>query len=168
MARLPKCPECEKEVEKVEGEFVKHSGKTYHIKCFEKFEIRKQHRSELLEYICDLYKVPMANGFITKQIKEYETQYNYTLKGIQMSLYYFHSIQGNPVIQDDDNNNYKSRGIGIVPHIYEEAKRYFIKMQQIQNSAENITINTVAEVVYIQPTKKRQKKFIDIKGIANE
>jgi hypothetical protein len=168
MARLPKCPMCEIEVEKVEGEFVKHSSKTYHIKCFEQFEIRKQHRYELLEYICELYKVPMANGFVTKQIKEYETQYGYTLKGMQMSLYYFHEIQGNPVIQDEDNNKYKSRGIGIVPHIYDEAKRYFIKMQQIQNSAQNITINTVAEVVYIQPTKKRQKNFIDIKGIANE
>jgi|GEM_PF-1556479 len=168
MARLPKCPECEKEVEKVEGEFVKHSGKTYHIKCFEKFEIRKQHRSELIEYICDLYKVPMVNGNILKQIKEFETQYNYTLKGIQMSLYYFHEIQGNPVLQDEDNKKYKTRGIGIVSHIYEEAKRYFTKMQQIENSAKNIVINTEAEVIYIQPTKRKQKNFIDIEGIANE
>jgi hypothetical protein len=168
MARLPKCPICETEVEKIEGEFIKHSSKTYHINCYQKFEIRKQHRYELLEYICELYKVPMANGFITKQIKEYETQYNYTLKGIQMSLYYFYFVLGNPIQEDADNMKYKTRGIGIVPHIYEEAKRYFIKMQQIENSAKNIEINTVAEVIYLQPTKKKQKNFIDIEGIANE
>jgi hypothetical protein len=165
MARLPKCPICETEVEKVEGEFIKHSSKTYHINCYQQFEIRKQHRYELLEYICELYKVPMANGFITKQIKEYETQYNYTLKGIQMSLYYFHEVQGNPVQEDADNMKYKTRGIGIVPHIYEEAKRYFIKMQQVGKAAQ-IEINNTPEIVYINPPTKREKrKLIDIEGL---
>jgi len=165
MARLPKCPECQLQVDKENQEWVKHSSSTYHIKCHQQFEIRKQHRSELLEYICDLYKVPMANGFITKQIKEYETQYGYTLKGIQMSLYYFHSIQGNPTQSDEMNQKYKTRGIGIVPYIYDEARDYFIKMQQIQDSAENVNIVTEAEIVYMKPTKKKRANFIDIEGI---
>jgi hypothetical protein len=107
----------------------------------------------------------MANGFITKQIKEYETQLGYKLKGIQMSLYYFHEVQGNPVQSDENNQKYKTRGIGIVPYIYDEAKDYFLKMQQIQNSARGLQIVTEPEIIYTKPVKKRKANFIDIEGI---
>lgn len=164
MAKLPTCPICDKAINKAEEDHHIHSKKTYHINCFAKFELRKQHRLELLEYICDLYKIPVANGFILKQIKEYETQYNYTLKGIQMTLQFFHEISGNPI--GTTSAKYKNaKGIGIVPHVYDEAKDYFIRMQQIGKAAQ-VEINNTTEVVYTKPPKQREKrKLIDIEGL---
>lgn len=157
MARLPKCPECEKEVEKVEGEFVKHSGKTYHIKCFEKFNIRKQHRSELIEYICQLKKIKMPTGFILKQIKEMEDDYGYTLKGIEMTLRYVHDTEKLASIDE--------AGIGIVQYYYTRAKEYNINLYKITQANAKINYDNTEITIYSTPPKQKEKKTIDIMGI---
>lgn len=166
--RKVKCPECELDLFRDTQAFITHSKRHYHEECFNKLQIRKQHRSELLDYICELYKIPIPNGLILKQIKEYETEYKYTLKGIQMSLHYFHIINGNPV--EIENSKYNTaKGIGIVPYVYDDAKNYYVKMQMINVSARNTTIQTKAEIVKIKQTKKEKpKNLIEIKGIANE
>lgn len=101
-----------------------------------------------------------------KQIKEFQEQYKFTLKGIELALRYFHDIQGNPIIEDDDDNNYKTRGIGIIPFIYDEAKRYYISMANIKQKASESTFEYKEEVIYMKtPTKKTRKNYIDIEGI---
>jgi hypothetical protein len=159
---------CERKINREVDAFVTISKKNYHQDCYELHRLRQQHRAELLEYICDLYKISVPNGFILKQIKEFEENYNYKLKGIQMALYYFHDINGNPV--NIPNSKYKNvKGIGIVPHIYEEAKQYFIRMQKIESLAQTIKIQTEAEIVRVKPSKKKKpRNFIEIKGLANE
>lgn len=163
IAKLPKCPECEYLVDKDTQEHVKHSAKTYHKACFDQFELRKQQRSELHDYICQLYGMPKVNGFILKQIKEYETDYGYKLFGMKLALEYFHSVQGNPV--ESNKMKYNTQGIGIIPYVYDEARDHYIKMMNIERSAKDVKINTEAEIVYMKPTKKRRTNFIDIEGI---
>lgn len=157
MARLPKCPECTKEVVKEETSTVKHSNKYYHGHCFKTLEQRKKDRLALFEYICELFRVPKPNGFMLKQIKEFTEEYNYTLKGIELALRYFHDIKGNPV---------DSKGIGIIPYIYDESKKYYINLSAIKESA-NIDFSNEAEIVHIANRPKRKRKnYIDIEGIS--
>lgn len=164
MARLPKCPVCEYQVDKDTQAHVKHSAKTYHEHCFHKFEMQKQHRIDLHAYICELYRIPVVNGFMLKQIKEFQEIYKFTLKGIELGLRYFHDIQGNSV--SENNNDYKTRGIGIVPFIYEDAKSHYIAMANITKKASESQFEANEEVVYMkQLTKKIRKNYIDIEGI---
>ncbi|MEX0598216.1 MAG: hypothetical protein WD512_17135 [Candidatus Paceibacterota bacterium] len=163
IAKLPKCPECEYLVDKTTQEHVKHSNKTYHKHCHEQFENRKQQRADLHEYICYLYNIPVVNGFILKQLKEYETLYNYKLGGILLALKWFHEVEGNPV--DTNESKYNTQGIGIVPYVYDKAKNHYIKMHQIQQSAKDKEIKTEAEIVYVKPARRKKANYIDIEGI---
>lgn len=166
MARLPKCPVCEYQVDKETQKHVKHSGKTYHENCFQKFEMQKQHRIDLHAYICELYRIPTVNGYMLKQIKEFQETYKFTLKGIELALRFFHDINGNQI---SDGNDYKTRGIGIVPFVYEDAKTHYILMDNIRKKASESGFESKEEVIYMkQPTKKTRKDYIDIEGLLNE
>ena len=156
IARLPKCPECERQVDKDTQRWVKHSSKTYHEVCFQQFQTRKQDREELLAYICELYQIPVPNGFMLKQIKDFQETYGYKIKGIQMALHYFHEIKGHPI---------DGQGIGIIPYIYDEAKRYYIELSNIKKKAAESPLITSTETVYLKPTPKKKKNYIDIEGI---
>lgn len=166
MARLPKCPECDYQVDKETQRWVKHSAKTYHESCFQQFEMRKQHRNDLHNYICELYEIPVVNGLMLKQIKEYQEQYNYTLKGMELALNYYFYILGKPRPTDSEEDDYKRRGVGIIPNIYEEAKRYYIKMANITKKASESEFESKEEIVYIkQSPRNRKKDYVDIEGI---
>lgn len=163
MARLPKCPVCEYQVDKDTQAHVKHSSKTYHEHCFQQFELRKQHRSDLHNYICELYGVSVPNPLILKQIKEFQEVNKFTLKGIELALRYFHDIQGNSVMSNKDD---RIQGIGIVTWIYEEAKSHYIKMANITKKASESNFEANEDVIYIKPQpKKTRKDYIDIEGI---
>lgn len=153
MARLPKCPECEYQVDKDTQKHVKHSGKTYHEHCFQQFETRKTHRNELLAYICELYRMPVPNGFMLKQIKEFQETYGYTLKGMQMALFYFHEVLGNSV---------DGQGIGIIPYIYDETKEYYTKLSAVNQQNMNIEFDNTVEFVKSYYPKPKKRKVIDI------
>lgn len=153
--RKVKCAECKEDLDRNSEPFVIKSSKNYHEKCFNMFAVRKTHREELIEYITHLYGENISIALINKQIKDFQDQYNYTLKGMELALRYFHDIEGN---QAD------AKGIGIIPFIYNDAKNYHIKMNKITKAA--ISMNGHAmkeiEVIRISPNKKRAKKIIDI------
>lgn len=157
MARLPKCPECKNDVEKIEGEFIKHSSKTYHINCYQQFEIRKQHRSDLIDYICKLKKIKMPTGFILKQIKEMEEDYGYTLKGIEMTLRYVHDTEKLASMDE--------AGIGIVQYYYKRAKEYNINLYRIKQANAEINYDNTEITIYTSPPKQKAKKRINLEEI---
>jgi uncharacterized Zn-finger protein len=155
MARLVKCPYCEKQLSKEDA--VEHKKKYYHPKCFEDWQKQKEHRQELIDYICKLYRIEAPTGMILKQIKDFQTDYKHTLKGMELALKYFHETLGNSVQQGS--------GIGIIPFVYEDAKNHYIKQMKIADSIHNFTENEEI-TVYIDPNKtKRKSKKIDITAI---
>lgn len=155
MARLVKCQYCENKVDKDEA--YEHKKKYYHTHCFEEWQQQKVHRQELIDYICKLFRIDVPTGMILKQIKDFQTDYKYTLKGMELSLRYFHETLDNSVQQGS--------GIGIIPFVYEDAKNHYIKQQSIAKSLENLN-KTEEVVVYIDPNKyKRKSKKIDITAI---
>jgi hypothetical protein len=154
MARQVKCPYCEQKFDKEEA--YEYKKKYYHPKCFEQWEQEKTHRQELIKYICELFRIDAPTGIILKQIKDFQEDYKYKLKGMELALRYFHETLG--------NRPQEGSGIGIVPFVYEDAKNYYIKQMKISESIENHKDEEIT--VYIDPNRnKRKSKKIDITAL---
>lgn len=154
--KKPKCPECEYQIDKDIEEHIVHSKKTYHVQCFKQFERRKEDRSDLHNYICELYRIDFPTVYMLKQIKDFQTEYNYTLKGIHLALVYFHEVKEHPI---------DGKGIGIVPYIYTEARNYYIKLSEVNQHNMNIEFDNTVEIIYTTPPKQRKLKLIDLEEI---
>lgn len=155
MARKVKCPYCENQLDKDEA--VSHKKKYYHQSCFETWQNEKEDRASLLSYICDLYRVDVPPMLILKQIKDYQEEHKFKLKGIELALRYFHEILDSPV-------NFEG-GIGIVPYIYEQAKQDYIKRMKIAESFKNVEESEEVTVYIDLNQSKRKSKSIDITAI---
>jgi hypothetical protein len=90
-----------------------------------------------------------------RQIKEYKEVRGYTYKGMTLALKYFFEIQ---------KNNPKVQSLGIIPYIYDQAKKYWrdikIKQKQMEKDEqpkEKIIINIFSE----------ENKPIELNDIAN-
>jgi uncharacterized protein Usg len=154
VARQVKCPYCEQQLNKEEAH--EYKKRYYHTTCFEQWRKEVDHRKELTDYITQLYGVA-PTGMMLKQIKEFQEEYKYKLKGIELALRYFHETLGNRVQEGS--------GIGIVPFIYEEAKNHYIKRMKITESMHNLD-KSGELLVYINPNQnKRKSKKIDISAI---
>lgn len=155
MARQVKCPYCEQKLDKEDS--YEYKKKYYHQSCFKQWEQEKTHRQELLQYICELFRIDVPTGMMLKQIKDFQEDYKYKLKGMELALRYFHETLGNKVQQGS--------GIGIIPFVYEDAKNHYIKQQKISESIQN-NLESEEITVYIDPKKnKRKSKKIDITAI---
>lgn len=104
--------------------------------------------------------MPKVNGFILKQIKEYETEYGYKLAGIRLALQFFHEIEGNST--EIDSSKYNAQGIGIVPFVYEKARIYYSKLYSVNESNSNKEINNIEKIVFTKPPPIKKKKMINI------
>lgn len=154
MARKVKCPYCSIQLDKEDGH--EYKKKYYHPSCFETWEQEKIHRQELIGYICELFRIEVPSGMILKQIKDFQEDYKYKLKGMELALRYFHETLGNRPQQGG--------GIGIIPFVYEDAKQHYMKQMKIQESLQNGETEEIT--VYINPdNNKRKSKKIDITAI---
>src|SRR5690606_23295643 len=98
---------------------------------------------ELIDYICELHNVNPPSGYVFKQIREFQEQRNYTLKGIELTLRYFHEVKEEPVM--------KGTGIGIVEYFYDEAKEYYISLENMKNINSKVKYDNNEEIVYTLP-----------------
>lgn len=129
----------------------------FHPHCLEEKERQIEDRKELIQYICDVHKIDKPTGMILKQIKDFQEQYDYKLKGMTLALKYFYETLGNQVREGD--------GIGIIPFIYEDAKRHYILKKQVEESIENIESLKQVKIVEVNSPQfgyKRHLKKIDI------
>lgn len=83
MGRQVKCPYCETKLDKDSA--IPYKKRYYHEKCFNTWKQEADHRKELIQYICNLYGLTSPTGMMLKQIKEYQEEYGYKLKGIEPS-----------------------------------------------------------------------------------
>lgn len=110
------------------------------------------------------------DGKITLQIKKYLQDYpNYTYSGIRRTLQYFYEVKKNPIEKSNG-------GIGIVPWVYEDAKRYYYNQWLLsqKNSDKDIKKYIPKErKITIQPPKRQPRKkrvfmFLDREEIKND
>lgn len=154
--RPVKCPHCEEKLPR--GEAIRHTnGRYYHKECYEKATQESRHYKELINYICKLHKIEKPTGMMLMQIKRFKEEFGFTYKGMELTLRYFYEILGNKTQKGD--------GVGIIPHLYDEAKEQYIKQMKINESLENLERKS-ERVVYIS-TKKRDKakNMIDIETL---
>lgn len=116
---------------------------------------KEKERKELEDYIINLFNLKHMDGRITLQIKKYMQDHKeYTYSGIKRTLEYFYEIKNNPIEKANG-------GIGIVPWVYEEAKRYFYNQWLLsQKNAEKDIKTYIPKVreIIIKPPKREPKR----------
>lgn len=97
--------------------------------------------------------IDSKHGMILKQIKEFTDTFGYTHKGITLTLRYFYETLGNQVREGD--------GIGIVPYVYEETKKFFILKRNVERSVGELEGEPIKRVnVKIKsPSKKNDNRL---------
>ena len=125
-------------------------------------EQKEKDRIQLEEYICKLYGsvLPLHRKQIATLLKA-----NYTYLGIYKTLYYFYDIRG--------NTTEKSTGIGIVPYVALEAKKYYDDLERLKNKEQQVvsieTNKNVKKIKIKTPIPKRKGlKKIDFDFIGEE
>lgn len=164
MAHMVKCLYCEQMFNADKEEFVKPRTNRYaHKACYEKHENEKtqeeQDKEDLEDYIIETLGVPYITPRIQHQLKEMIEVRHYTYSGILGSLNYFYGIRGNSIER-------ANQGIGIVPYIYDEARKYYSEIEMAHEinatRAQDYKIPTI-ELTIVSPKRDvmrhRRKQF---------
>lgn len=119
---------------------------------------------ELYEYIVELYGHP-PTGMMYKQLGEYRgSPYNYTNKGMFLTLKYFYQTLGNHVID--------GTGLGIIPYVYENAKREYIENMEIDSYNQEFEPLEEVKVIQVQDTfngiRRMKNRLINFDDIDEE
>lgn len=130
---------------------------------------KEKDRKELEQYIIKLFNLKHMDGRITLQIKKYLQDHpEYTYSGIKRTLQYFYEVKKNSIEKANG-------GIGIVPWVYEEAKRYYYNQWLLsQKNADKDISMYVPKIkkIRIKPPKREPKRrriftFLDKEEVAN-
>lgn len=129
------CPYCSESFLRDRVLWVKQKNRYWHKECWERYltdkEKEKQDFQKLLTYINKLYGFEKTPTNIIVHINRMKKEYKFTNSGILGTLKYFYEIKKNSL---DKSNN----GVGIVPYVYDEAKRYYAQIKKAKQQAEGI------------------------------
>ncbi len=156
-----KCIYCKQDMEKSSPECIKVSERRYaHLDChtqnyseeFEKKKIFEKEKEEIRKKAKEYLKNTYNAQKVGKQIKQFLEQ-GMTTKEIYNAVCYWFEVKKNT-----EDKAYG--GIGIVPYIKDEAKRYYEKLEQISNSnsfVENYE-KPVEKIYFILPERIKKPK----------
>lgn len=152
-----KCPLCGQTFDRNSVENVKVKRRYYHKECYEKIEKDLKEKDLLEEYIKELFKIEELSLLMKRQINEYHEEKKYSYSGIRKTLYYFFEVKHNDIG--------KSKGIGIVPYVYDEAYNYFYSLAEIKEKVESAPsdlctespIEVTIDLSISKPMKKRKE-----------
>ena len=152
-----KCPVCESYNNK---EVTIYYQNRYYCKiCYENKTKESEDYKNLIKFICEIYEIDAPTGFMVTQIKNFKEQFNYTYKGMELTLDFFYNVKTN-------NTPEIEKGLGIIPYIYKEAKQFFIEKRNIIKNLEDINIQDVVNEINIISIKKSDRKEDNYKNIA--
>ena len=155
-----KCLICEQTFDREKEENVKVGNRYVHKTCL--LNTEEGHKIELELYIKTLMHLDKITPLIKSQINKYYTENNYSYKSIMYTLKYFYERQNGDIK--------KAKGIGIVPFVYDEAKKYYEQLNKVAINTEKITnINTYTErekeIIIFSPKQKFNYKKINLLNI---
>ena len=162
--RKVKCPGCGVYFYRDEEENVLIKNRYWHKICYQQFQVKNEKSAqaiiELDNYICKLFDLDYVNARIKKQIKEYVENYHYSYSGILKTLQYFFEIKKNPIEKANG-------GIGIVPYVYDDAKKYFETIfyaQQLNKDKDidSFILNEREIKIHSPQSKRKNIKIIDL------
>jgi hypothetical protein len=127
--RPVKCIYCSKQIDRNIEPFVVVSKRYAHEHCADEEDKERQDRERLNVILYELLGENVNFGMIGQQIKQFKSQYRYTISGITGTLYYCYKIKNMPITK-------KTNGIGIVPFFYKEAREYFSSVHRGRENAQ--------------------------------
>lgn len=159
---MVKCPVCNKQFDANTEPFVKEGRRYLHKECAENKEALKSEEEKdkeaLFNYIIKLYDVEFVSPLMQRQIKQYITDYKYSYSGIHKALVYFYEVKGNSLEKSNGS-------LGIVPHIYQKAYRYYYSLWEAKqkntdkNIVEYVPTERIIKIALPEPRKKKRKLF---------
>ena len=129
MARLSTCKSCGKKLQPEEK--YTHASKTYCKKCYEKIERESIEYKQLIEFICNNYKLDKPTGYILKQIKEFKTEYEYSYAAMTYTLWYCKEVLNKSFIE--------KYGISLIKYYYNEAKNYYSQQEKLKEQINKLS-----------------------------
>lgn len=139
-----------------------------HKACADKFLAKKTQDEKdyenLANYIKKLFNTSYVSAKIQRQIKDYKEKYNYTFEGMLKTLEWWYDLCGNSIEKAND-------GIGIIPFIYEDARRYWNGISVARQSATQVkTFKYEIEELEIAPPhiEKKPPKLFNIEDELEE
>lgn len=158
LARPVKCLFCGEQFDRDKTDFVQIKNRYAHEECFKKVEEAKSEEEkslkELEEYIMKIFNETFVNARIRQQIRRMREQYNYSYTGILKSLIYFFEVRKNSIEKANG-------GIGIVPYVYEDAKKYYYNLYMAQKKNEDKVVSEFVikgKEIRIKPPKRKPKE----------
>ena len=147
---MVKCLYCGEQFDRLSEPCVKIGRRYAHQKCFDsqsdEDKKTQKDKSDFFQYVKEIYGSDYNYVLIQKQAESYIKQYNFTYSGMLKSLKWFYEVKH----QDKENSNGR---IGIIPYIYEEAKKYYYELYLAQQRNKDIQGYhlEVKEVVIARP-----------------
>lgn len=139
MAAQVKCVHCKNQVDK--ENCTQLSTRRYVCNnCLEEYTLLEKQRQteadaykDLIDYICQLFSIKAPTLLIVSQIKRFKDEYGYTYQGMKATLEYFFELQHNSL----EN----SSGVGIIPYVYDEVKKFYADKKALQKQIEKYDLN---------------------------
>ncbi len=155
--RKVKCPICGLYFDRDKEKSVQIKTRFYHTNCLS--ETSEGNRMILEEYIKDILEIDKISPLIKKQIKKYTEEDGMTYLEIRDTLKYFFELK--------NGNKTKAQGIGIVPYVYDEAKKYYQKIYDITEKAKKVEIKSSIEknISISRPISKVKRRRININSL---
>lgn len=158
---LRKCLYCGGDIDIRDEEHTKVKTRYVHNSCYNK-------RSSDEDFINLIYELLRTRGIeynyvkCEAQRKKYISTNGYTNEGIYKTLQYFYEVKNGAI---DKSNG----GIGIVPYIYEEAKKYYEQIEQrkkiIINNIQSKNIKDIDTIKILNKESSKKKTYIDLNSI---
>lgn len=134
MARSVKCLYCGNEIDRdTNNEWRQLNNKRYvHEKCYQDHERNKEYKNKIHEKMKDLCENEYLRQKVNSQIKMYTEKDNINEYDIYQTLVYWYDIKHNDPSQANG-------GIGIVPYVYKDAKKYFKEEEELKKKRNKIS-----------------------------
>lgn len=154
---LVKCYYCGKQFDRdIEG-YIKPNARRYAHKICPNINQEIIQKQQTIDNFYQYTKKILGDNFtfvrVRQQVEEYlKEPYNFTYEGMMLSLKYWYEIK--------KNNVDKAKGaIGIIPYIYNDAKKYFIDIYNAQqiNKNKNLKLMHENKVIKIEIPKRKAK-----------
>lgn len=153
--RLRTCPKCKEKVDPLNDDAVDVSNTTFHRECYEANKRAEKNRNDLLDYISLKYDMEFATGFMLKQISEFHNKRGYSYKAMKATLVYMFEVEKIPIKE--------GTGLGLIPHFYDKAKKYYQRINLAGDAAKNIEIdNTVKKIKTHKPKNVNRVRHFDL------
>lgn len=139
IAHIVICPYCKLKFDTDKEEYVKPNSQRYaHRQCYEAFlnkqVVQENDRDKLISYIRKLFGTTAINPRIWKQLKQYTEEYGYSYQDIHNALIYAFEVKHNDISK-------AKGGIGLVPYVIQESRKYFSDIESSNEKNEKILKN---------------------------